>query len=1109
MMLKKLLSIFFLAFSFAGFSQEMSIAGADITQCGGFLVDNGMSAGDYSNNMNETITICAEAPETIINLYWVVFALGPGDSIEIFDGPNTGSPSVGVFTGADLQTTDITSTNGAGCLTVRFISDGAGVGNFAAEISCGPPCERPFAIINTIEVVPLLVCPDESITFDASASTFANGAQMQSFQWVFDDGTVNTTSWPTVTHSFSEPGGYVVQLLITDNNDCNSANLPDHTVLVSTYPDFSLLSPSFDLCVGGSDYLGVNFNIPDSIYAPDSLNIWISEPWNDLPNIDLGGALFIPDDQTQCFSDEVTFSNFDLGQTIQSQDDIDSFYINFEHSFIGDITITFICPNGQSVIVHQQGGGGTFAGEPIDDDMDLDPGIGYDYWWSPDATNGTWEDNSGGTIATGTYESVQSFSNLVGCPLNGTWEVEICDSWGSDNGFIFDWGINFDPDLFGDLLSFTPIYGFDCDSTWWEGPFIIDQDPGCDFIQIEIDQTGSYDYTYFATNNFGCTFDTTITVDIFIAPFVNAGPDVEFGCDPVGLSATLDGDQMPYLFQWSPAIGLSDPYLANPILETVSGPVTYTLTGYPVGYPGCASSDEMEVTLDPSLPFPGQATNIQLCPDAPSFNMMEELLGNPTLGGIWLDPDGNVTDEIFDPAVDPSGVYSYAITYEDCDLSTPMDVFVSVPIITISPDTTLCIGGLLSVQIESTTDFNGGYQYFWSTGGQGLSTSINNMQTPQNISVYALAPGGCVSEVEEMYADLYDPLFVQVIDDAMICPEGFINLDVIDASGGYGAYTYSWFQGSEQIGFTENFDYDPDSPGTICLVLGDQCETPEVQDCLEITFEAPMNLQIGADTTSGCAPLAVNLFLLNDPATYDLSTLYWNYETGPSSNQVSFDAYFENPGIFDIEVFVESINGCANAAVFNNYIVAFAPPTAHFTATPQPATIEDPTIYFSDLSIGQGLAYSWQIFDGTSLYATSTESDPAITFPSDAGGIYDAQLTIVDANGCENVWSAYITINDIFAVYAPNAFTPNNDGVNDVFFVTGADIDPNDFELVILNRWGDIIFRSNDITEIWDGGYYKGSDYYAPNGVYEYFIKAGSLSTAKRVELKGTVLLMR
>ncbi|MFM1931494.1 MAG: hypothetical protein RL226_797, partial [Bacteroidota bacterium] len=420
-----------LLFGHAVFAQELSISGADVTQCGGFLVDTGLSAGDYGNNQNETITICAAAPETIVNLYWNVFSLGAGDYIEIFDGPTTGAPLIGTYTGNDLQTTDITSTSASGCLTVHFVSDGAGVGNFVAEISCGPPCERPFAIINTVEAVPLLVCPGEQITFNASASTFAPGTSMQSFQWVFDDGTVNTTSWPTVTHSFDEPGGYVVQLLLTDDNDCSSANLPDHTVLVSTYPDFSLLSPSFDLCVGGSDYMGVNFNIPDSIFAPDSLNLWISEPWVDLPDVDLGGALFIPDDQTQCFSDEITYSNFQLTQTILSEDDIDSFFINFEHSFIGDITITFICPNGQSVIVHQQGGGGTFAGEPIDDDLDLDPGVGYDYWWSPDATNGTWADNAGGTIASGTYESVQDFSNLIGCPLNGTWEVEICDSWAS------------------------------------------------------------------------------------------------------------------------------------------------------------------------------------------------------------------------------------------------------------------------------------------------------------------------------------------------------------------------------------------------------------------------------------------------------------------------------------------------------------------------------------------------------------------------------------------------------------------------------------------------------------------------------------------------------
>ena len=102
--------------------------------------------------------------------------------------------------------------------------------------------------------------------------------------------------------------------------------------------------------------------------------------------------------------------------------------MNFEHSYMGDLTVSFICPNGQSVQVHNQGGAGTFLGIPVDNDADPNtPGVGFDYFWSPDATNGTWVDNAGGTLPAGTYESFQPFSNLDGCPLNGVWQIEICD----------------------------------------------------------------------------------------------------------------------------------------------------------------------------------------------------------------------------------------------------------------------------------------------------------------------------------------------------------------------------------------------------------------------------------------------------------------------------------------------------------------------------------------------------------------------------------------------------------------------------------------------------------------------------------------------------------
>lgn len=152
----------------------------------------------------------------------------------------------------------------------------------------------------------------------------------------------------------------------------------------------------------------------------------------------------IPDDQTQCFSQGVNVTGYPEGAVLGGSLSLDAVAVNMEHSFMGDLTITVICPNGASMGVHQQGGGATFLGVPVDNDATPNvPGVGYDYVWSPAATNGTWEDNAGGTLPPGNYESVQPWSLLEGCPLNGTWTFEVCDSWGSDNGFIFGWEVQF------------------------------------------------------------------------------------------------------------------------------------------------------------------------------------------------------------------------------------------------------------------------------------------------------------------------------------------------------------------------------------------------------------------------------------------------------------------------------------------------------------------------------------------------------------------------------------------------------------------------------------------------------------------------------------------
>ncbi len=593
--------------------QENAITGPDLNVCSGFLVDSGLSAGDYAGNEDQTITICAVAPETIINLYWNIFDLGTGDVIEIHDGNSTAAPLIGTFALNDLQTTDITSTNVSGCLTVHFTSDAADVGNFGAEISCGMPCERPLSVITSAEdPMPLLICPGESVTFNAANSIFYNGTQVQDFEWVFDDGTFDTSNWPSVTHTFNEPGGYKVQLALTDDNDCSNNNINDYVVLVSTYPNFDLITNITDLCEGGEALLGITNIAQDSTYYLDSLNNWISDPWIDQPNVDLGGDFCIEDGTGACFNNAITISSFGFGETIDQLSDLESFYINFEHSFMGDLTIAFICPNGQSIMVHQQGGGGTYLGVPIDDFGSPCPvplGVGWDYWWAPDAINGTWVDESGGfggSLPSDTYQSVQPWTNLLGCPLNGTWEIEICDLWGADDGNIFTWNINFNPDLYGDLLQFAPVYGPDCDSTYWEGPGIIEQSEGCDWINVFLDTPGIYEYTYFATNNFGCTFDTTITMEVTVAPTINAGPDFTLDCTNPNQQLAGDfNEPVPpgtqFVWQWSPAAPLANPDWQYTNFTSLSNTTNFTLTGYPLGQPGCASTDDVLVTVNSDM----------------------------------------------------------------------------------------------------------------------------------------------------------------------------------------------------------------------------------------------------------------------------------------------------------------------------------------------------------------------------------------------------------------------------------------------------------------------------------------------------------------------------
>lgn len=155
----------------------------------------------------------------------------------------------------------------------------------------------------------------------------------------------------------------------------------------------------------------------------------------------------IPINDWYCTRDTISVSN-SITSVISAPQDIEFLRLNMEHSFYSDLEINLICPNGQNISVATNTGPYKFLGEPIDDEL-FNEGIGWDYFWSSTATNGTLADVAStipalSSLPSDFYSIQGSWDSILGCPINGDWIIEICDVANFDQGFLFDWEIRFD-----------------------------------------------------------------------------------------------------------------------------------------------------------------------------------------------------------------------------------------------------------------------------------------------------------------------------------------------------------------------------------------------------------------------------------------------------------------------------------------------------------------------------------------------------------------------------------------------------------------------------------------------------------------------------------------
>ncbi len=265
-------------------------------------------------------------------------------------------------------------------------------------------------------------------------------------------------------------------------------------------------------------------------------------------------------------------------------------------------------------------------------------------------------------------------------------------------------------------------------------------------------------------------------------------------------------------------------------------------------------------------------------------------------------------------------------------------------------------------------------------------------------------------------------------------------------------------------------------------------------DTLLVTVNPLPTISFTADTTSGCEPMEVMF-----TNTGDSGNCLWDLGDGnTSTNCDPISHTYENAGVYDVSLSVVDVNGCSNSLMQSDYISVFENPVANYSFGPQPTTILDSEISFQDLSTG-AIGWYWD-FAGV---GSSSEQYPVFDF-NEVGNFYVTQY-VTSIEGCIDSITQYIEIKDEPLLYVPNAFSPDGNGDNDQFLAVLAGELPVEFDLMIFNRWGELIFRTNDYNMGWDGTY-KGVVVQEDVYVWRIITKMADTSIG---EYKGHVTLLK
>ena len=409
----------------------------------------------------------------------------------------------------------------------------------------------------------------------------------------------------------------------------------------------------------------------------------------------------------------------------------------------------------------------------------------------------------------------------------------------------------------------------------------------------------------------------------------------------------------------------------------------------------------------------------------------------------------------------------------------------------------ICLNEFYNLSAESTSNCT----YEWSLYGNSFGTdqNMNNLEglsagafdfqvtaTDENGYTCSATTSVIVNPLPSIYAGI----------DEQACYSEDISLS---ASGGI---SYNWNDGTQWFNNITNditFNITSNNTYTVEGIDANGCIN---FDTISVFLNTALIPILNSEDNSICTGASVELINLNT----DAEATNWYFSDGSevlgTNNPSPF--FFSDPGCYDLTISMTDNNGCDTTMSYNN-IVCAEEAVAAFYVNPGTIGPGNSEVQFFNTSAG-AVSYIWDFGDGN----LSTLFEGPHTFDATLQTGYQVTLIAFSPIGCVDSVSLPIIYQEELIYYIPNSFTPDADEHNQTFMpVFTSGFDPFNYEIAIFNRWGEMIWKSFDHTQGWDGTYSSNQGIPVQEGQYTWVIKFKPKDTDGKVVIHGIVNVLK